>query len=89
MKTFVMIPTYNERENIGMLIDKILKLKINDLHIVVVDDNSPDGTANEVQNISKAKKNVHLLLRKTDRGRGAAGKAGFIYCLNNNATLII
>src|SRR3989338_8977942 len=84
-----MIPTYNERENIGMLIDKILKLKINDLHIVVVDDNSPDGTANEVQNISKAKKNVHLLLRKTDRGRGAAGKAGFIYCLNNNADIII
>ncbi|MEK6946858.1 MAG: glycosyltransferase, partial [Nanoarchaeota archaeon] len=83
MKTFVMIPTYNESENIKILIDKILKLRINDLHIVVVDDNSPDGTANEVQKISKSKKNVYLLLRKSDKGRGAAGKAGFIYCLNH------
>lgn len=89
MKTFVMILTYNERENINMLIDKILKLKINNLYIVVVDDNSPDGTADEVQKISKAKKNVHLLLRKSDKGRGAAGKAGFIYCLNHGADIIV
>ncbi len=89
MKTFVMIPTYNESENIKILIDKILKLRINDLHIVVVDDNSPDGTANEVQKISKSKKNVYLLLRKSDKGRGAAGKAGFIYCLNHGANIVI
>ena len=43
MKTFVMIPTYNEKENIKALIDKILSLKIKNLHIVVADDNSPDG----------------------------------------------
>lgn len=84
-----MIPTYNERENIQILIDKILKLKINNLHVVVVDDNSPDGTASEVQKISKSKKNVHLLLRKYKKGRGAAGKAGFIYCLNHGADVII
>lgn len=89
MKPFVMIPTYNEKENIADLINKILSLKIKNLHIVVVDDNSPDGTWRIVQNISKKKKNVHLMLRKTKRGRGYAGKDGFVYCLKHNADVII
>ena len=89
MKTFVMIPTYNEKENIKDLIDRILKLKMKDLHIVVVDDNSPDGTADIVKKISKYKKNVHLLLRKKDKGRGAAGRDGFIYCLRHNADIVV
>ena len=84
-----MIPTYNEKENIANLIDEILKLKIKNLHIVVADDNSPDGTWRIVQQISKEKKNVHLLLRTKSRGRGSAGKDGFIYCLKNNADIII
>ena len=89
MKPFVMIPTYNEKENIKDLIDKILSLKIKKLHIVVVDDNSPDGTWKIVQKISKNKKNVNLLLRKTKRGRGYAGKDGFVYCLKHDADVII
>jgi len=89
MKTYVMIPTYNERENIANLIDNILKLKIKNLHIVVADDNSPDGTWKIVQKISKKKKNVHLLLRKTNKGRGSGGKDGFIYCLNHGADVIV
>lgn len=89
MKTFVMVPTYNERENIENLIESILKLKIKDLHVVVVDDNSPDGTADIVKDISKNKRNVHLLLRKMDKGRGAAGKDGFIYCLKHGADIVV
>ena len=89
MKTFVMIPTYNEKENIRNLIDKILKLKIKDLHIVVADDSSPDKTWKIVQEISKKNKNVHLLLRKKDKGRGSAGKDGFIYCLNHGADVVV
>ena len=89
MKTFVMIPTYNERENIRNLIDKILKLKIKNLHIVVADDNSPDGTWRIVQDISKKNRNVHLLLRKKDKGRGLAGRDGFIYCLKHKADMIV
>ena len=89
MKTFVMIPTYNEKENIKNLIDKILKLKIKNLHIVVVDDNSPDGTWKIVQDISKKNRNVHLLLRKKDKGRGAAGRDGFIYCLKHSADIVV
>jgi len=89
MKTFVMIPTYNEKENIGNLIDNILDLKIKDLHIVVADDNSPDGTWKIVQDISKNKKNVHLLLRKKNKGRGSGGRDGFIYCLKHKADIIV
>jgi len=84
-----MIPTYNERENIKTLIDKILDLKIKNLHIVVADDNSPDGTWKIVQQIAKKNKNVHLLLRKKDKGRGSAGRDGFIYCLKNSADIVV
>ena len=89
MKAFVMIPAYNEKENIGNLIGEILKLKIPDLDIAVVDDSSPDGTSEIVSEISKKNKNVHLLLRKSDKGRGSAGKDGFLYCLKNGADIII
>ena len=51
MKICVMIPTYNESQNIKNLIDEILRLKIKDLHIVVVDDNSPDKTWKIVKGI--------------------------------------
>tara|TARA_Y100000310_G_C20703189_1_gene832002 strand:+ start:7154 stop:7855 length:702 start_codon:yes stop_codon:yes gene_type:complete len=84
-----MVPTYNEKENIKTLIDEILKLKIKNLHIVVVDDNSPDNTWKIVQQISKKNKNVHLLLRKSDKGRGSAGRDGFIYCLKHGADIIV
>src|SRR3989344_4487032 len=89
MKTFVMIPAYNESENIKNLIYKILKLRIKNLHIVVVDDYSPDGTWKIVQEISKKKKNVNLLLRKKDKGRGSAGRDGFIYCLKHGADIVV
>jgi len=89
MKTYVMVPTYNEKENIEKLINEILNLKMKNLHIVVADDNSPDGTWRIVKKITKKKKNVHLLLRKTNRGRGSGGKDGFIYCLKNNADIIV
>jgi len=88
-KTFVMIPTYNEKENIENLINNILELKIKNLHVVVADDDSPDGTWKIVDKISKKNKNVHLLLRKKDRGRGSGGRDGFIYCLKNKADVIV
>ncbi|MCH8003857.1 MAG: polyprenol monophosphomannose synthase [Nanoarchaeota archaeon] len=89
MKTYVMIPTYNEKENIANLINSILNLKIKNLHIVVADDNSPDGTWKIVNKISKKNKNVHLLLRKKNKGRGSGGRDGFIYCLKSGADIVI
>lgn len=89
MKTYVMIPTYNERENIGTLIREILNLKISDLHVVVVDDNSPDGTSEIVKNLSQEHPEVELLLRTTGRGRGSAGIAGFKYALERGADCVV
>ncbi|MFC1704841.1 polyprenol monophosphomannose synthase [Nanoarchaeota archaeon] len=59
------------------------------MEVVVVDDNSPDQTWKIVGDISKRNKKVHLLLRKGKRGRGLAGKDGYIYCLKNKADIII
>jgi len=84
-----MIPTYNEKENIKNLINKIIKLKIKDLNIVVADDSSPDGTWKIIEQISKKNKNIHLLLRKKDKGRGAAGRDGFAYCLKKGADAVV
>ncbi len=87
MKTIVLIPTYNEKENIKALIKAIFNLNIKNLEIVVIDDNSPDGTWEIVKNLKD--KRVHLILRKTNRGRGYAGKEGFKFALNNKADYII
>lgn len=89
MKTYVMIPTYNEKENIGNLILEILNLKIPDLHIVIVDDNSPDGTSAIVKELSGKYPEVELFLRTTGRGRGSAGIAGFKYALEHGADYIV
>ncbi|MBN1157287.1 polyprenol monophosphomannose synthase [Candidatus Woesearchaeota archaeon] len=93
-KAMVMIPTYNEKENITKLIGEILKLKDSgkikdDIGVVVVDDNSPDGTWKLVENYSKKDKRVNLLLRKKNRGRGLAGIDGFKYCLRHKAEYVI
>ena len=87
MKSIVIIPTYNEKENISNLIKDILKVK--DIEILVVDDNSPDKTWNIVKNIAKKNKRVHLLLRTKNKGRGLAGVAGFKYAVKNNYDFIL
>ena len=84
----VIIPTYNERENISRLIEKILKLPIA-VDIIVIDDNSPDGTGQMVKEISRKFSRVHLLTRKGKRGRGRAGIEGFQYALKRDADYII
>ena len=74
----IVIPTYNERENIQDLLQKILNLGLEyDVSLIVVDDDSPDGTADIVSSLSEKDKRIHLLLRKGKRGRGTAGIEGF------------
>jgi len=89
-KVAVMIPTYNERENIGGLIQDILSLPVgNELAVLVVDDDSPDGTAGAVSEIRGGDPRVRLLLRKDKRGRGSAGIAGFGKALELGAEYIV
>ncbi len=81
MKAIVVIPTYNEAQNIENLIDRILFQGIRGLDILVVDDNSPDGTADIVENIARCESNVFLLKRPAKAGLGTAYVAGFKYAL--------
>lgn len=83
-----MIPTWNESENIGPLIDAILGLD-RGIHVLVVDDDSPDGTAGVVRGRAATSPFVHLLLRTTKRGRGSAGVDGFREALRMGAELVI
>ena len=81
----VIIPTYNEKENISKIISEIQNVastcKPWDIHILVVDDNSPDGTANDVEQLKKQYSNVHLLKRQAKEGLGAAYIAGFKHAM--------
>lgn len=87
-KVIVIIPTYNEADNIGSLLDEILAVAP-DSEVVVVDDDSPDGTWQIVLDRSKNDNRIHLLHRKEGRGRGMAGIAGFRYALAHGADYII
>lgn len=88
MKTIVMIPTYNERDNISPLLGQILEMD-KSIEAIVVDDNSPDGTWKAVQDMSEREPRVHLLHRKKKRGRGTAGIEGLKYALDKGADCVI
>jgi len=77
-KAVVMIPTYNERENIEDLIREILALESDlELCVLVADDNSPDGTGQIVTRMSQKDHRIHALIRTKRRGRGTGGIDGF------------
>jgi dolichol-phosphate mannosyltransferase len=82
MKAIVIVPTYNEAENIANLINKIFSVDSN-LNILVIDDNSPDGTAEIVKRISEKDPRVHLIKRPGKLGLGTAYIEGFKYALAN------
>jgi dolichol-phosphate mannosyltransferase len=88
MKAMAMLPTYNEAPNIEQLLLQILR-QGPDIGAVVVDDNSPDGTAAIVERLRQKDPRVHLILRKEERGRGTAGIAGFRYALRQGIPFII
>jgi len=80
-RTVIILPTYNERRNIAQTIQKLLdnfkKIKDYDMHILVVDDNSPDLTWQIVKHFESKHDNVHLLRRSRKNGLGTAYIAGF------------
>lgn len=83
MKITLIIPTYNERENIGPLIKSLnsqFEILRHKFHILVVDDKSPDGTAGVVKRMQDSVENLHLLVGKK-QGLGSAYIRGFKYSL--------
>lgn len=86
MKIVHIIPTYNERENIGKMIEKINQISQNypdwKNEILVVDDHSPDGTAQVVKDYQKKFNNIHLKLKKKE-GLGRALIAGYEFAVKN------
>ena len=86
--SLIIIPTYNESENIELIINKILLLKDSN-DILVVDDNSPDGTSNIVSDLKKENiDRIFLIVRDTKLGLGSAYKEGFKWALNKNYSYI-
>jgi dolichol-phosphate mannosyltransferase len=90
LKKMVVIPTYNEKENIEDLINAILNLKY-EFNVCIVDDNSPDLTWEIVQKLQKSHlvgSRIHLIKREGKLGLGTAYKAGINYALENNYELL-
>jgi len=87
MDKLVIVPTYNERENIGPLLDRLTSLP-HGLDVLVVDDGSPDGTAEQVKVWQAKSSRVHLLERPGKLGLGSAYRDGFRYALANGAQFI-
>lgn len=88
MKITVIIPTFNEKKSIGGLLDVLTgkvfkKIPSHKMEVLVVDGNSPDGTAGVVKTKSAAYQNIHLLVEKEKRGIGAAYIAGMNYAIKN------
>ena len=87
MNKIIIMPTYNEAENIKKIIPQIFNLI--DISILVVDDNSPDRTASVVEELQKEYKNLHLLKRQNKDGLAKAYISGFEYALNNGFDVFI
>jgi dolichol-phosphate mannosyltransferase len=88
VERLVIVPTYNESENIGTLLDRLLALPFG-LEVLVVDDNSPDGTGEIVQARQQADPRIHLIRRAGKLGLGSAYVAGFRYALAAGAQFVL
>ncbi|BCF83932.1 dolichyl-phosphate beta-D-mannosyltransferase [Rhodococcus qingshengii] len=86
----VVVPTYNERENLPKLVDRLAALKIPNLHVLVVDDNSPDGTGEVADKLGiDGPIPVGVLHRTVKDGLGRAYVAGMSRALAENADIVI
>ncbi|MCF7801243.1 MAG: polyprenol monophosphomannose synthase [Candidatus Marinimicrobia bacterium] len=82
------IPTYNEKENVPKVIDRILKLPVQ-TDILIIDDNSPDGTADLVRQVQQEHDEIKLLERPGKLGLGTAYVAGFKYAIEHGYETVV
>ncbi len=88
MKCIAVIPTYNERENIEELIPQILALGP-EFHVLVVDDNSPDGTGEIVHKLQQENEHVRVIHRARKSGLGTAYMDGMVVALAEGADFVV
>jgi dolichol-phosphate mannosyltransferase len=88
MKCTAVIPTYNERQNIGELIEQVLALGT-EFHVVVVDDNSPDGTGDLLRSIEERTERVRVIHRPGKSGLGTAYMDGMTFALADGADFVV
>lgn len=88
----VIVPTYNEKENISLIVDAVFELP-KDFDLLIVDDNSPDGTADIIKDLQKnynaGSTRLHLLQRQGKLGLGTAYIAGFHYALEHGYDYVL
>ena len=89
MLVTVVIPTYNERDNIEVLVEEILALGINPLQVVIVDDNSPDGTGEIADQLAARHQEVEVIHRPRKMGLGSAHIAGMKRALASGAERVV
>ncbi|XOU93992.1 MAG: polyprenol monophosphomannose synthase [Candidatus Kerfeldbacteria bacterium] len=77
MRPIIILPTYNEKENILAITKEIFSIGIRDLKIIIVDDNSPDGTGQIADQLANSNENISVIHREKKEGLGPAYVAGF------------
>jgi dolichol-phosphate mannosyltransferase len=87
-KILVIIPTYNEIENIGRITSRV-RAAVPEVHILVADDNSPDGTGRAAHELARSDPNHQVLHRKGKEGLGAAYLAGFRWGIDNGYDVLV
>lgn len=88
-RVLAMIPTYNEADNIAALLRELFALGLPGFEAVVVDDHSPDGTADIVRGLQAGRPGLHLIERRGPRGRGLAGRDGFLFGLERGFDAVV
>ena len=88
MKAVVVIPTYDERENVGPMADAVLS-SVPDAELLFVDDNSPDGTGDAIEALMKSEPRIRCLHRTKKEGLGRAYVAGFEAALGMGADRVV
>ena len=83
MKTLIISPTYNEKDNISTIIHEVF-VRDQNHHMLIIDDNSPDGTADIVRELKKTYSNLHLEVRDKKNGLGKAYIFGFKWALERD-----
>jgi dolichol-phosphate mannosyltransferase len=91
MKTVIVIPTFNEAENLPAITAELFTLGIEDLHLLIVDDNSPDGTGAVAEDLIKDcyPDTMHIIHREGKLGLGTAYVTGFQWALDNGADFVV